>query len=161
MRYLLPVLFATLSLSAAQADEPVAQIGPELREVSSFKLDMDFVKRLGAATTEVLAYEEGHPDDAPKIEGYVDDDTDTLDRRVMRIGKLAPVMSVLKKYKLTPNQYVVGGLAVMQARGGAQMVKIRGKDAWDDLKARGINTDNVRFFMINQQEIDALMGTSS
>ncbi len=158
MRYLLCTLLAALSLSAAQADEPVAPIGPELREVSSFRLDMDFVKRLAAATTEVLAYEEEYPEDAPKIEGYPDDDTDTLDRRVMRIGKLAPVMSSLRKYGLTPNQYVVGSLAVMQARGGAQMVKIEGDAAWDDLKARGINSDNVRFYMIHQQQIDTLMG---
>jgi hypothetical protein len=159
MRYVLPILFAALCVAAAQAADPVAQIGPELREVSSFKLDMDFVKRLSEATTGVLAYEEQHPTDAPKIEGYPDDDTDTLDRRVMRIGKLAPVMATLKRYGLSPNQYVVGGLAVMQARGGARMVQIRGESAWDELKARGINTDNVRFYMIHQQDIDTLMGT--
>jgi hypothetical protein len=161
MNRLLLVLFAALSLSTAMADtDAVGQVGPELRQVSSFKLDMAFVRRLAAATTEVLGYEEAHPDDAPKIEGFPDDDTDTLDRRVLRVGKLPEVMALLKKHGITAQDYVVGGMALMQARGAAGMVKTEGDDAWASLTKRGINTDNVRLYMANQTEIDGLFGPS-
>jgi len=157
----LVALSAALCLTTAIADSgAVGQVGPELRQVSSFKLDMAFVRRLAAATTEVLAYEEAHPDDAPKIEGYPDDDTDTLDRRVVRIGKLPEVMALLKKHGLNAQDYVVGGMALLQALGAAGMVKAEGDDAWADLTNRGINTDNVRLYMANQTEIDKLIGPS-
>lgn len=157
MRYLLPALLLAFGLSA-YADEPVGQVGPELKEVSSFKLDMKFVQNLSAATYEVKTYEDAHPDTTPKIEGDPRDDTDTLDRRVARISKMPDVLTILKKHGLTAYDYVVGSVALLQASGGAMMVQARGDDAWPELQARGINTDNVRFYMAHQDEIEKLAG---
>lgn len=157
MKYLLTALLLTLT-AAAQADEPVAQVGPELREVSAFKLDMKFVKALSETTEAVKAYEQEHPEDAPKIEGDPADDTDTLDRRVLRIRKIPAVMALLKKHGLSANDYVVGGMALLQASGGAMMVQMRKNDpdVWQSLENRGINTSNVHFYIAHRDEIEKL-----
>ncbi|HEY1992429.1 MAG TPA: hypothetical protein VGH71_08200 [Gammaproteobacteria bacterium] len=156
MKYLLAVLLT--ALSPALWAEPVAQLGPELREVSAFRLDMKFIKALSGATEEVKGYEQDHPEDAPKIEGDPEDDTDTLDRRILRIRKLPAVMALLKKHGLSAQTYVVGGMALLQASGGAMMVNMRSNDpdVWKSLQARGINTDNVHFYLAHQDEIEKL-----
>lgn len=156
MKYLLALLL--VAVSPALWAEPVAQVGPELRQVSAFKLDMNFIKALSGATEDVKGYEQDHPEDAPKIEGDPQDDTDTLDRRVLRIRKMPKVMALLKKHGLSAQQYVVGGMALLQASGGAMMVNMRANDpdVWKSLQARGVNTENVHFYLAHQDEIEKL-----
>jgi len=157
MKYLLTSLLLASAIQAVQA-EPVAQVGPELREVSAFKLDMKFVRSLSEATEAVKGYEQDHPEDAPKIEGDPEDDTDTLDRRVLRIQKIPAVMALLKKHGMSAHDYVVGGMALLQASGGAMMVQMQSKDpdVWQSLQNRGINTSNVHFYIAHQDEIEKL-----
>jgi DNA-binding protein len=117
---------------------------------------------LAAGALDPKVYEQAHPDQAKQMEADPDEDL-TLAQSIAKLDQMPEVVAVLKKDGLSTHDYVVGSMALLQAGASAYVVKAKGATVWADLRARGINTDNVRFYMEHEKEIQKAtdLGNSS
>lgn len=146
---LLSLVLATPAAWAAETEDSYA------REVAGFRLDMALVQHMTAAAADMKAYLQADPDEARKVQEDANAEQ-SLGQAIAGMEKQPAFAAILKKNGLTARQYVLGALALMQAGMGAWAVQKGGPDTWDRLKAKGVNTDNVHFYMDHKAELDKL-----
>jgi hypothetical protein len=79
------------------------------KELYNYALSMDKIQKIASATRELQALAKQHPD--------INDNSDAknLDATVAKIQKYPEAVAVIKKNGLSPREYVVGIMTVMQA----------------------------------------------
>jgi hypothetical protein len=97
----------------AQTKSTASAVSADEKEVYSFVLTMDSIQKLAAAQRDLEMLAKSDPEVAKKAEAD-DSENKTLDQMVRRIDSIPQVVAVLRKDGLTPREYAVSTMTLVQ-----------------------------------------------
>jgi hypothetical protein len=108
-RHLAASIALTTLLAAAHAQTTKRQDDPDQKELYNYVLTMDKIQKLDAATKGLEDLSKKHPE--------VKDESDakSLNDMAQKFQKYPDAMAVLAKNSITPREYAVGLMTLMQA----------------------------------------------
>jgi hypothetical protein len=139
----------------AQTAAPTPQNDPNMKEIFNYTLTMDKIHKLTAVENDMAAYEKAHPELGKEMDA--DNSDGNLDQLAQKIQKYPPVVAILKKDGVTPREYIVGTLAVVQA---GMAVSFKKSGVYKDYPPKmltSINPANLAFVEKNWDEISKTM----
>src|SRR5690348_1345311 len=102
---------AILLVAGASAQARKNADSADQKELYNYVLTMDKVKKLAAATTQFQELAKKHPE----LNEEKQTDSKNLDEMVQKLQKYPDVVAILSKNGLTPREYAVGFMTLMQA----------------------------------------------
>src|SRR5437763_14685247 len=102
---------AILLVSGAYAQARKNADSADQKELYNYVLTMDKVKKLAAATNQFQELGKKHPE----LNDEKPTDSKNIDEMAQKLQKYPDVVSILSKNGLTPREYTVGFMTLMQA----------------------------------------------
>lgn len=156
MRKLLTILgCAALALSAQSKRAPADDA--DQKELYSYVLTMDKIQKLGNATKTLQEYSKKHPE----LNTNQSSDAKNLDDMAAKLGKYPEVVTVLKQNGLTPREYSVALMTVMQASIAVGFKKSGTYKEYPPDMLKLVSKENLAFVDQHFDEIKKLMNMGS
>jgi hypothetical protein len=105
-------IVSTTAIVFAQANR-AADNDPDQKEIYNYVLTLDKIQKLGAVQKDLDTLSKSNPQMAKNMDN--DSDSKTINDMVRNIEKYPPVVAVLKKDGLTPREYAVCTMTLLQA----------------------------------------------
>ena len=146
---LVPAIRAQQAASGGDNDDA------DSKEVFNYVLSMDKIRKLAAVQTDVKALQKANPDLQKQMDN---DNTDgNLSALAQKVQKYPRVAAIVKKDGLTPREYIVGTLALIQAGLGVSMKKNGTFQEYPLKMLTLVNPANLKIVEANWDEIVKLM----
>ena len=141
--------------ASAQTAAPTPQNDPNMKEIFNYTLTMDKIHKLTAVENDMAVYEKGHSELQKEMDA--DNSDGNLEQLAQKIQKYPAVAGILKKDGVTPREYIVGTLAVVQA---GMAVSFKKSGVYKDYPPKiltAINPANLALVEKNWDEISTTM----
>jgi hypothetical protein len=141
----------------ARAQAAHKSAGPELppgdkQMLLTYRLSMDKLNRLVAATEKFRQLEKSNPKLAESLERQQEQDkNESLSAKIAKLEKVPQVRSTLASSGITARDYILSLLTVMNAGASVQIKKMGG-----DPSSLPVSAENVKFYQANQATIERM-----
>ena len=150
---------ATPAAAAASGPQaPSAQVEADLADVTNYRLSMDKIDKYIAAQKNIGAKAASlTPAQREALQARNDDSSDpnaSLNDMVKRIEAEPMMVSAIRDAGLSPREFTMITISMMQTGMAAAVLKMRPTDNQDSLiREMKANPDNVKFYNANEAEI--------
>ena len=150
---------ATPAAAAASGSQaPSAQVEADLADVTNYRLSMDKIDKYIAAQKNIGAKAASlTPAQREALQARNDDSSDpnaSLNDMVKRIEAEPMMVSAIRDAGLSPREFTMITISMMQTGMAAAVLKMRPTDNQDSLiREMKANPDNIKFYNANEAEI--------
>ena len=146
---------------AAAAATPSAstseQANEDLQDITRYELSMDQIDKFYAAQRNIMLKAKAlSPAERERMEakGEINNNDASIDDMVRKVEDNALTRDAVRDAGLSPREYTMVTMALMQASMGAAVMKMRPKDNQDSLaREMKANPANIRFVMQNEKAL--------
>lgn len=149
---------AAPAATAAGSPATSAQVESDLADVTNYRLSMDKIDKYIAAQKNIGAKAASMtPAQREALQARNDDSSDpnaTLNDMVARIEKEPMMVSAIRDAGLSPREFTMITISMMQTGMAAAVLKMRPSDNQDSLiREMKANAENIKFYNANEAEI--------
>lgn len=149
------ILFASVVVHATPQAGTAGASAADQKELFNYTLTLDKIHKLADAQKDMAALQKSDPALDKSISS--DDSEGNLDQLAQKIEKYPPVVAVLKKDGLTPREYIVATMTLIQAGLAVGMKKAGAYQEYPPKMLELVSQANLTFLEKNWDEVQKVV----